>query len=77
LSTAEIPPVDGIAIAAPQAADMPINLSDKLSGGLSMTTMKRICTAILLVSLLALAGCPEMVQQGGGSSSPKEKGGPD
>jgi hypothetical protein len=39
-----------------------------------MTTMKKICTAILLVSLLALAGCPEMVQQGGGSSSGESKG---
>jgi hypothetical protein len=38
-----------------------------------MTIMKRICCAVLLVSLLALAGCPEVAQQGGGSSSGESK----
>jgi hypothetical protein len=42
-----------------------------------MTIMKKICSAILLLSFLALAGCPETAQQGGGSSSDESKGGPD
>lgn len=33
-----------------------------------MTIAKRICSVVLLMSFLALAGCPDMVQQGGGSS---------
>jgi hypothetical protein len=41
-----------------------------------MTIMKKICSAILLLSFLALAGCPETAQQGGGSSpSGESKGG--
>ena len=41
-----------------------------------MTIMKTICSAVLLVSLLALAGCPEVAQDGGGSSqSSGSKGG--
>jgi hypothetical protein len=35
--------------------------------------MKKLCCAVLLVSLLALAGCPEVAQQGGGSSSGESK----
>ena len=37
-----------------------------------MKTLKLICSAILFVSLLALAGCPEVAQQpgsGAGQSS--------
>jgi hypothetical protein len=60
---------------------MLVNMFDKLEeGGLSiMTIMKRICCAVLLVSFLALAGCPEVAQQGGGSSSgePKKDKAPD
>jgi len=38
-----------------------------------MTLLKKICSAILLVSLLGLAGCPEVAQQSGsGGSSSKE-----
>jgi len=33
-----------------------------------MTIAKKVCSAILLVSLLALAGCPEVSQDSGGSS---------
>jgi hypothetical protein len=33
-----------------------------------MTIAKKICSAVLLVCLLALAGCPEVSQDGGGSS---------
>jgi hypothetical protein len=33
-----------------------------------MSIYKKIWSAILLVSLLTLAGCPEMAQQGGSSS---------
>jgi hypothetical protein len=33
-----------------------------------MSILKKICSVILLVSLFALAGCPEMAQQGGSSS---------
>ena len=32
-----------------------------------MTVLKKICSALLLFSLLALGGCPEMAQQGGSS----------
>lgn len=40
-----------------------------------MTIAKRICSVVLLMSLLALAGCPDMVQQGGGSSQSEGSGG--
>ena len=41
-----------------------------------MTVAKKVCSALLLVSLLALAGCPEVAQDGGGSSqSSGSKGG--
>jgi len=57
---------------------MLVNMFDKLyKGGLSMTIMKKICCAVLLVSLLALAGCPEVAQQGGGSSSGSKEKAPD
>jgi hypothetical protein len=36
---------------------------------------KNICSAVLLVCLLALAGCPEVSQDGGGSSSSQGGGG--
>ena len=47
-------------------------------GGNLMPIAKKICSVVLLMSFLALAGCPDMVQQGGGSSQseePSEKGG--
>jgi len=51
--------------------------SDKSKkGGVPMA--KKICSAVLLVCLLALAGCPEVSQDGGGSSgasSSKDSGG--
>lgn len=37
-----------------------------------MTIAKKICSAILLVSVLALAGCPEVAQDSGGSSQSSE-----
>jgi len=37
--------------------------------------LKTLCAAMLLVSLFALAGCPEVAQQGGGSPSEKSSGG--
>jgi hypothetical protein len=37
-----------------------------------MTIIKKICSALLLISLFALAGCPEVAQQSGGGSSSKE-----
>jgi len=56
---------------------MLVNMFDKLyKGGLSMT-IRKICCAVLLVSLLALAGCPEVAQQGGGSSSGSKEKAPD
>ena len=33
-----------------------------------MTIMKKFCCAILLISMFALAGCPEVAQDSGGSS---------
>jgi hypothetical protein len=33
-----------------------------------MSVLKKVWSAVLLVSLLSLAGCPEMAQQGGSSS---------
>jgi len=33
-----------------------------------MAITKKICSVVLLMSFLALAGCPDMVKQGGGSS---------
>jgi hypothetical protein len=41
-----------------------------------MTILQRMCGAILLVSFLALAGCPDMVQQGGGTSQSGDSGDP-
>jgi hypothetical protein len=35
---------------------------------INMSVLKKICTGLLLSSLLALAGCPGMAQQGGSSS---------
>ena len=40
-----------------------------------MSIFKKVMSAILFVSLLALAGCPEMAQQGGGSQSSDSSGG--
>ena len=40
-----------------------------------MSIFKKIMSAILFVSLLALAGCPGMAQQGGGSQSSDSSGG--
>jgi hypothetical protein len=38
--------------------------------------VRKICSAILLVALLGLAGCPdETVQKGGGDSAEESKGG--
>jgi hypothetical protein len=36
---------------------------------------KKICSAILLLSFLALAGCPEMAQRGDSSSSDESMSG--
>jgi hypothetical protein len=46
--------------------EMSADIPKKPNGGRSM---KQIWSVILLVSMLALAGCPDMVQQGGGESS--------
>ena len=41
-----------------------------------MSICKKIMSAILFVSLLGLAGCPEMIQKGGdGSQSSDSSGG--
>jgi hypothetical protein len=43
-----------------------------------MAIANKICSVVLLMSFLALAGCPDMVQQGGGSSQSEgssDKGG--
>lgn len=41
-----------------------------------MTIAKKVCSAVLLVSMLALAGCPEVAQESGSSSQSSEpKGG--
>jgi len=40
-----------------------------------MIVVKKICSALLLFSLLALGGCPEMAQQGGSSSGDSSSGG--
>lgn len=40
-----------------------------------MTIAKKFFSAILLVSMLALAGCPEVAQNGGGSSQSSESQG--
>jgi hypothetical protein len=37
-----------------------------------MSIINKIVSAILFVSLLALAGCPGLAQQGGGSSQSSE-----
>ena len=37
--------------------------------------LKTLCAAMLLVSLFALAGCPEVAQQGGSGSGSSEKSG--
>ncbi len=37
--------------------------------------LKKIMSAILFVSLLALAGCPEMANRTGGSSSASDSSG--
>ncbi len=43
-----------------------------------MTTLKKIWCALLLVSLFALAGCPEVAQQGSaGAQSGERSGGGD
>jgi hypothetical protein len=34
-----------------------------------MTIFKKICSAILLIAFLGLAGCPEVAQDSGGGSS--------
>jgi hypothetical protein len=39
--------------------------------------LKKLWGAILLISLFALAGCPEVSQQGGGSSGGSSSGGGD
>jgi len=42
-----------------------------------MTIFKKICSAILLVAFLGLAGCPEVAEQsgsGGGSSRGSSSG---
>ena len=39
--------------------------------------LKKLWSALLLVSLFALAGCPEVAQQSGGSSSERSSGGGD
>jgi hypothetical protein len=40
-----------------------------------MTIAKKLCAALLLVSALALAGCPEVAQNSGSSQSSGSKGG--
>jgi len=38
-----------------------------------MTIVKKVCCAIVLLSLFALAGCPEVAQQGGGETQSSER----
>ncbi len=40
-----------------------------------MSIFKKIMSAILFVSLLALAGCPELAQRSGGSSDSSDSSG--
>jgi hypothetical protein len=42
---------------------------------MNMSVLKKICSALLLFSLLALGGCPEMAQQGGSSGQSSSGGG--
>jgi hypothetical protein len=42
-----------------------------------MSILKKVMSAILLVSLLALAGCPQVGQPVGGSSQSESGGGGD
>jgi hypothetical protein len=39
-----------------------------IKGGMLMVIARTVCAALLLVSALALAGCPEVAQNTGGSS---------
>ena len=43
---------------------------DKFNGG-KLTMLKKLWGAMLIVALFALAGCPEVSQQGSGGSSEK------
>ncbi|MGZ8478988.1 MAG: hypothetical protein ACXW6K_13090 [Candidatus Binatia bacterium] len=47
---------------------------DKFNGG-KLTMLKKLWGAMLIVALFALAGCPEVSQQGSGGSSEKMSGG--
>jgi hypothetical protein len=66
---------NGIAIAEPAPANMLIVLGKTFGGGMNMSMLRKICSALLLFSLLALGGCPEMAQQGGSSSGDSSGGG--
>jgi hypothetical protein len=50
-------------------------LGKTFGGGMNMSMLRKICSALLLFSLLALGGCPEMAQQGGSSSGDSSGGG--
>jgi len=66
----------GIAIAhAPPEDAEPNGMPKLLTGGQTMSIFKKIMSAILFVSLLALAGCPEMANQTGGSSGSSDSSG--
>jgi hypothetical protein len=47
------------------------------NGGCTMSIVKKVVSAILFVSLLALAGCPQVGQPTGGSSKSDSGGGGD
>jgi hypothetical protein len=40
-----------------------------------MTIMKKFCCAILLISMFALAGCPEVAQDSGSQQPSGSRGG--
>ena len=42
-----------------------------------MTMFRKLCAAMLLVSLFALAGCPEVAQQSSSGGSSERSGGGD
>ena len=68
-------PIHGIAIAEPRRAGVPRGTSDKeKKEECPMQISKKICSALLLVTLLALAGCPEVSQDSGSSQSSGSRG---
>ncbi|MGZ9143387.1 MAG: hypothetical protein ACXW4O_13735, partial [Candidatus Binatia bacterium] len=65
--------IHGIAIAEPAPAAC-AKTCRQINGG-KLTMLKKLWGAMLIVALFALAGCPEVSQQGSGGSSEKTSGG--